>query len=159
MRDIRTYSDYTELLNDTVNDALEEMKEEATERIVDGEHIFDIEEEIRDRVFDYVDSLFIYSGIQDHAAIIQYAEETETDSGLWEDLGIEEAVQTVAFFSFLGDVHKEVIADYLDYLRELLEETDIELAHAEAEDEDDKDEDEIEELEERYQNIQNAIEA
>lgn len=158
MRDIRTYSDFTDILNEVASDVLEEIKDEATELVIEGEGIWSMEDDIREQVFEFVDREFIHTDIQDHAAIIQHAGETETDSGLWEGQAPEEAIQTMAFFTFEAEVYMEVIADYLDYLRELLDETDIELAHAEAEDEDDKDEDKIEELEERYHNIQDAIE-
>jgi hypothetical protein len=121
-------SEYKNEVKDLAESCFEELKDTALE-----EGCFDLWELENHYRLDYVihetvdgSSLAIYMDLHDAADIIEYADNEETDSGLWDGQDPEEAIKTKAFFTLRADVYSKVE----EMLKDLEEEQDINLDNA-----------------------------
>jgi hypothetical protein len=120
--------EYDQEVKDLAESCFEDFKETALE-----EGCFDLWELESNHGLDSVihetvdgSSLAIYMDLHDAADIIKYADNEETDSGLWDGQDPEEAIKTKAFFTLRADVYSKVE----EMLKDLEEEQDINLDNA-----------------------------
>jgi prefoldin subunit 5 len=102
-----------ELLDQWRNDLKDELELDK----VDFDNYFD------DKIHDWADSEFVHVDLREAVDIIEGSSYEETDSGLWQGMEPERALETKAFFTFrfdLMEATRESFTSFLeDYFKEL----------------------------------------
>jgi hypothetical protein len=102
MSDFKYYYDEVET---SASDFVDEYIDETIQRIKDGD--IDPSDFLNDEQHNFTENKFIHTDIVDHAHIIKYSNEVETDSGLWEGLEPQRAIESMAYFTFRNDLRIE----------------------------------------------------
>jgi hypothetical protein len=160
MSDFQNYYGY---IQEQAELFVSEYLQEAVSEIKDGNT--DMQEFISDsRSHEWVDNDFIYVDLIDSAHILDQSNNVETDSGLWEGQDPEEAIKTMAFFTYRADLEEEVRSQLSEKLGEKFEEVEeqleeLELQQDEDADDDEQFEEELEDLRELLSNLEEAMES
>lgn len=157
------FTNYREYVEKEAKSFVEEFEVDLVDEIKAGN------DDARDYVYDYrlhewVDNDFIYVDLKDSAEILEQSDNVETDSGLWEGLEPEKAIEAQAFYTYRNDLGEEIMEKFKDILERKLDEVDSNLDELKEEWNDEQDEDksdelqeEIDKLEEFMGYIENAI--
>lgn len=153
------FADYDGYVKSEALDFVDEYKQELIDNIKDGDT--DVDEFIHDyRLHDWVDNDFIYVDIEDSATIINRSDNVETDSGLWENLEPEEAINSKAFFTYrnnlgfkIEELFKAELEEQVGILEEKYNNIQNDMDKAESEEDDDR----YNELDEKLDKVQTAI--
>ena len=159
------FQNYYGYISDQAKMFVDQYKDEVFGEIREGDT--DVDDLLNDsRIHEWVDNDFIYVDLVDSAHIIEQSDNVETDWGLWEGQDPQDAIKSMAFYTYRNDLYyavKEALEEELDSelsnLQEQLAELQQELEGLDEDDESREElEEEIEELEDATNNFEMAIE-
>jgi DNA repair exonuclease SbcCD ATPase subunit len=148
------FNNYYGYVREQAVDLADEYADSIINEVIDGNtNIYD---ELTEATHEWVDNIFIYTGIIDHATIIDNSHNVESDSGLWEGQDPESAINTMAFFTLRTDLMDEVRDELQSRLDEKYEEYERKID--DADDERTRLQSELDELQARLDELQDEDE-
>jgi DNA-binding transcriptional MerR regulator len=159
------FKNYYEYINKEAKTFTIEYKNEIFADVKDGNT--DVYELINDsKIHEWVDNDFIYVDLVDSAYIIDQSDNVESDWGLWEGQDPQDAIRSMAFYTYRNDLYyavKDLMEEELDSklaeLQDQLANLQEELENADEDDDTNEIEDEIDELIDTTNNFEMAIES